>query len=825
MRRLALGAASFAAVLVALLVPLAPARAAFEGTDGLIAFERGGVLYTAAADGSHAAPVTGSPAGHNPSWNGEGSALAYDDGSNVHVATWDPASSEWSVSPKSFAGTDPAYAPDGTKVAFVRSGDIFVASPTGGDATNLTNSGDAAGPAWSPDGARIVFSRASGSVSSIWRMSAVDGSSQTQLTAPVASVNDIRPTWSPDGTTIAFESNRVGGHEQVFSITSSGASLTRVTNTTSDDGEPVYSPSGTRLLVVRGGSIEATDGSISAPIAGAAPDEQPLIEPGVPSISGIEASSSLLTVDPVPSTWTGVNVTFTAYQWQRCDSSGSSCSDIASATTTSYTLTPADVEHTIRVVVTATNGSGVPVTATSDPTDPIQLNPGPVNVVPPAITLPFGFAAPQLGLFLTVSTGTWTGQAAITSYKYQWEKCDLKTTFCYTIAGATSPFFTPTDDLVGWGLDVRVTATNALGSTEARTPMTAAVTADPPLNRISPRITGDIFVASTLEVDDGVWDGHFPIAFSYQWKRCNPPGDLVSCVAIPGATSNTYVLQPADEGLTIRAFVTAKNAVAIVTVFSIHTFPIRPERHFGPSSTAPPDITGTFRPGFLLRTTVGLWSGDNPIAFSYQWERCDATGESCAPIPNAIRNRYSVSRLDLGFTVRARVTATNAYGTAYAESDPGDAVSLAPEAPKGRRIVGTPEADYLAGGGGNDVIQGLGGNDTIRGGAGGDRLDGGPGNDIIDGGPNADRIDGGPGSDTILAADGFKDTIDCGPGNDRVIADMIDVLTGCEAVTYAVSSTQPGNAAVPGGTAGPTSPTEPTNPFLPGLPTRYERLR
>jgi hypothetical protein len=54
---------------------------------------------------------------------------------------------------------------------------------------------------------------------------------------------------------------------------------------------------------------------------------------------------------------------------------------------------------------------------------------------------------------------------------------------------------------------------------------------------------------------------------------------------------------------------------------------------------------------------------------------------------------------------------------------------------------------------------------------------------------------------------------------------MIDVLTGCEAVTYAVSSTQPGNAAVPGGTAGPTSPTEPTNPFLPGLPTRYERLR
>lgn len=45
------------------------------------------------------------------------------------------------------------------------------------------------------------------------------------------------------------------------------------------------------------------------------------------------------------------------YQWERCDLAGASCVDIASATNATYLLGSADSGHTIRVTVTATEGS------------------------------------------------------------------------------------------------------------------------------------------------------------------------------------------------------------------------------------------------------------------------------------------------------------------------------------------------------------------------------------------------------------------------------------------------------------------------------------
>jgi Tol biopolymer transport system component len=56
----------------------------------------------------------------------------------------------------------PAWSPDGTKIAFVRRGDIFVMDADGSNPTNLTysQSMDNQGPAWSPDGTRIAFSSA-----------------------------------------------------------------------------------------------------------------------------------------------------------------------------------------------------------------------------------------------------------------------------------------------------------------------------------------------------------------------------------------------------------------------------------------------------------------------------------------------------------------------------------------------------------------------------------------------------------------------------------------------------------------------------------------
>jgi hypothetical protein len=74
--------------------------------------------------------------------------------------------------------------------------------------------------------------------------------------------------------------------------------------------------------------------------------------------------------------WGGTTPITYAYQWQRCDSAGNSCSNIVGATGTTYTLGSADVQRRLRVVVTAKNSAGS-ATATSGPTALVVQAPPP----------------------------------------------------------------------------------------------------------------------------------------------------------------------------------------------------------------------------------------------------------------------------------------------------------------------------------------------------------------------------------------------------------------------------------------------------------------
>jgi hypothetical protein len=797
-----LGVAAITAALL-LLVPFDHAEAAAPGANGLIAYPDGAGIVVANADGSGAVHVTSGAGDENPSWNGEGTQIAYDDGASIKIVTVpNPPASGGAVTTVG-AGTNPAFSPDGTKIAYENAdADIHSTAADGTGDADLTNSAAVdKDPAWNGDGTKIVFSRkpASGTFA-IWTMSA-DGSGQTQITSGTA--NDTRPSFSPDGGTIAFESDRDSAApltppRQIYVVSGGGGSPSRLTNTTTDETDPAISADGTVVYFARTGagiwSIPAGGGSPTQVVSTATatqPDQQALLKNlSPPLVSGGTTQTNVLTA--TPGTWTPpYNVTY-HYQWQRCDTTNF-CLNVGSDSAT-YQTDAGDVGQQIQVIVTAANGWGS-AAVTSSRTATISGGPGPVNTVLPKITLPTGFDAPQINSFLSATTGTWTGNPPIT-FKYQWTKCDDKTKSCYDIPNATTSSFTPTADLAGWDISVTVFATNPIGTTYVRALPTLPVTALPPHNQGSPVISGENYVKSTLTATTGVWTGFFPITYAYQWRRCDAFGTLESCVDISGATSSTYTLTTADLAKTIRVFVTATNAIKSVAQFSNHTFPTLPERHFAPTRQIGPIVTGTPKPGFLLRTTSGTWGGDTPFTFQYQWEQCDATGASCVALPGQIRNRYTISTKDLGFTIRVKITTRNAYGTMTIESDPTDTVSRSPKPPKGRHIGGTTRADYLAGGGGNDVISGGPGNDTLLGGSGSDVLDGGSGNDVIDGGKGADRITGGTGSDTIRAADGYKDVIDCGTGNDRVIADTDDVLKNCESVSHATST----------GTATPPTP-------------------
>jgi hypothetical protein len=95
-----------------------------------------------------------------------------------------------------------------------------------------------------------------------------------------------------------------------------------------------------------------------------------------------------------------------------------------------------------------------------------------------------------------------------------------------------------------------------------------------------------------------------------------------------------------------------------------------------PVNTAAPTVSGTARVGATLTTTNGSWTGAPPLTFAYRWRRCDSAGSNCADIANATASTYTLTVADFGSRLRSRVTATNADGSAQADSAPTAAVTL-----------------------------------------------------------------------------------------------------------------------------------------------------
>lgn len=70
----------------------------------------------------------------------------------------------------------------------------------------------------------------------------------------------------------------------------------------------------------------------------------------------------------------------------------------------------------------------------------------------------------------------------------------------------------------------------------------------------------------------------------------------------------------------------------------------------------------------------GDWSGSEPFAYTYEWRRCNATGDACSPIPGSTATSYVVTGADLGARIVVAVTARNALGSASIQSPPSDVI-------------------------------------------------------------------------------------------------------------------------------------------------------
>jgi hypothetical protein len=287
----------------------------------------------------------------------------------------------------------------------------------------------------------------------------------------------------------------------------------------------------------------------------------------------------------------------------------------------------------------------------------------PANTAPPTVS-----GTPEAGRSLTASTGSWTGTTPI-HFDFQWQRCDAQGQNCSLIAGATSQTYTVVSADIGRRVRVVVNARNAEGSRQASSAPTAAVRAAPsgaPRNTAAPAISGTAQEGRTLTVSNGTWTGTNPIAYSYQWLRCDSSGG--ACTTIANATSRTYALVAADVSKRIRANVTATNAAGASSVTTNATGTVSSAPATAPRVTAFPAITGTPTVGATLAATNGTWTGTEPITYAYQWQRCDATGASCAAISGATAQTYKVTTTDQQNRLRVVVTGTNAAGSAAAAS-------------------------------------------------------------------------------------------------------------------------------------------------------------
>jgi len=152
-------------------------------------------------------------------------------------------------------GRSPAWSPYGRRLAFVRSGNVFVMNANERVQRLTTLRRDDA-PAWSPDGRRIAFVRAIGtgeSQRSALMIMNADGRHKWAVYYPTTGHVLQGPSWSPDGTLIAF-SNVSGGLGTIMVVGHLGGAQGHEwapAGGDEDDYDPDWSPDRKHLAITR----------------------------------------------------------------------------------------------------------------------------------------------------------------------------------------------------------------------------------------------------------------------------------------------------------------------------------------------------------------------------------------------------------------------------------------------------------------------------------------------------------------------------------------------------------------------------------------------
>ena len=412
------------------------------------------------------------------------------------------------------------------------------------------------------------------------------------------------------------------------------------------------------------------------------------------------------------------NPTSYRYQWQRCNPSGASCTSIAAGTSASYTAALADLAHTLRVVVIASNAVGPSSPATSTATAVVSVStsasgvPSSIAALGNSLTRAFGATgsaedAPLeswstgsdtavnsvyqrlLALNAAIggnafndavsgstmadiggeaSTAVSQGAAYVTIWAGTNDVCTSTTAGMTSVASFSSSLQTTLTDLTQGLPGVRVMVLSVpdwYGFWQAYQANAAATWT---ANGRCPDLFGlGATSADRTAVQERISDLNAAIV-----TVC---GQFSACSTDGGAVFQLWpTLPPSSLAFDFFHLSPSGEAVVAAAVWAATPWGKPPQP---PVNTSLPVISGSAQQGQSLTGSNGAWS-NSPSSYGYQWQRCNSSGAACVAIPAAIGNSYLLVAADVGATLRFQVTATNGSGPASATSVQTAVVTAAP---------------------------------------------------------------------------------------------------------------------------------------------------
>jgi len=426
----------------------------------------------------------------------------------------------------------------------------------------------------------------------------------------------------------------------------------------------------------------------------------------LPSISGNQVQGSTLTVSN--GTWTGTpSPTFT-YQWYRGTSSTCTAGNtaISGATSSTYVLQAADAGDKICAVVSASNSQGsasATATATGDIAGPVVNT---ITLTNPGSNVPYlagttiyyngssggsfriqdaisgGSGTASSTTFGTLG-GTTTGWSFSNSTVSSPAGGPFKSNSVSWSSGASS---SPTEAVTGTDSLGDQTTTNLTFTNDTTTPTGGAVT----VNGVAATSGGSsssstatsFSISSRTDYTDsgsGLASSVLTIQSASENASTGACGSAGSAGPYTTQTTITGTTQPSiTDGFCYIYLLTGTDNVGNTTSVSTTVAVLST-----PAANAAPTVSDTtsanYSDGDSLSTTNGTFTG-SVASFTYQWQRCNSSGLSCASIPGATSSAYAAQDADVGSTLRAVVTATNASGSAINTSAATQVITASPVA-------------------------------------------------------------------------------------------------------------------------------------------------